>query len=76
MAQLFLRQDKFEEQKPGAEKDTLGSPLHCDPEERKSKGQEEGATHTLYCQQPLGSLLWLVTRTRSDLAWAYSVAIA
>lgn len=35
-------------------------------------GPEPGAAHEIFCQQALGSL-WLVTRTRPDMAWAFSI---
>lgn len=81
MANLFLHQASYahtiyqlEAQQPNAERATPGSPLRFDPAERTPEGQEEGATHIRDCQPALASLLWLVTRTRPDAAWAYSLA--
>lgn len=76
VGKLFLNQARYahnvlckrEAQKPFAEYIMPGSPFHFDPAQRESEGQQEGAIHSRYCQQALGSLLWLVTRTLPDLA--------
>lgn len=50
-----------------------GLPLHYGPAERVSERQEEDAELSRYYQQALGSLLWLVTYSRPDMVWAYSI---
>lgn len=51
----------------------LGLSLHSGPAERVCGGHEKDSVHTIYCQQALGSLLWLVTHTRPDMVWAYCI---
>lgn len=54
---------RLEEQQPLAENNAPGLLLHFGP--------AEDAMHIRYCQQALGSLLWLATRARPDMAWAH-----
>ncbi len=65
--------DKFEQQRPLTTKDTPGTPVHAG-HDMKVERTDNDDVNVKYCQQALGSLLWLVTRTRPDLTWAYSVA--
>lgn len=65
--------DRSEDQKLWAENRATGLSLHFDLVKRESEGLEGDAMHIRYCQQALGSLLWLVARTRPDMAWACSI---
>jgi hypothetical protein len=70
----YMVGEKFQEQRPLAEKDTPGQPLHKEDGLRAEDVDPDGDVNLKYCQRALGSLLWLVTRTRPDMAWAYSAA--
>jgi hypothetical protein len=65
--------DKFEEGRPLAPESIPGSALHHNATDRSKKSKED-EINIKFCQRALGSLLWLVTRTRPDMAWSYSVA--
>ena len=77
MTNLYLHQngyshmviDKFEQQRPLTTKETPGTLVHAGHDMRVEKTDDDDANIKL-CQHALGTLLWLVTRTRPDLTWA------
>jgi len=82
VTRMYLHQDAYAHMlidrhetdgRPLAEKAVPGGPVHFGAEAR-TEPHPEDQRNIKFCQQALGGLLWLVTRTRPDLAWAYSVA--
>jgi len=82
VTRMYLHQDAYAHMlldrhemagRPLAEKATPGAPVHFGAEAKLGQDPDD-AKNIKFCQQALGGLLWLVTRTRPDLAWAYSVA--
>ena len=65
--------DKAEPYRQLTAKEMAGTHVHAGHDMRVER-TDEYAVSIKFCQQALGSLLWLVMRTRPDLTWAYSVA--